>query len=107
MQELTDRQLIDRELIAYTAAGWKVVSQSETAFQVAEQKVINSVVAVFLVILPLILGSFAFLVYAPLGQLLFGLAFVCLIIILLDFFGSRPKLVYMTAEQIRHRPPAA
>lgn len=34
MLDLTDRQLLDRALRSYTAAGWQIVSQSESGFQV-------------------------------------------------------------------------
>jgi hypothetical protein len=107
MQELTDRQLIDRELTRYSAAGWQIVSQSESSFQVGQSHVVSSAAMVLLVAVPLGLGVFLSLFSVAVGTVLFWLALLCAILLTLDHLSARPKLLYITADQLRTPTPAS
>ena len=101
MQELTDRQLIDRELTRYSAAGWQIVSQSESSFQVSQSHVVSSVAMVLLVLAPFGLGVFLSLFSVAIGTVLLWLALLCAILLALDHLSARPKLLFITADQLR------
>lgn len=105
MIELSDRQILDQELIRYSAAGWKVVSQSESSFQVVEQRVLNSTALAIFVFVPAILGMIVYVLFPFIGQAVVGFAIVCSILIMVDFFSKKSKLLYITAEQLRNRAP--
>ena len=106
MQELTDRQLMDRKLTEYTTAGWLIVSQSESSFQIVQPHVVSSVALTLLVLAPFGLGVFLSLFSVAIGTVLFWLALFFTILLVLDHLCARPKLLYMTADQLRTLTPA-
>lgn len=106
MQDLTNRQLIDRALINYTAAGWQLVSQSESGFQVMLPHVVSTPAVVILVLLPILGGVFLSLVSAVFGTVLFWIAILFAALLALNHLTVRPKLLYITADQLRSPVPA-
>lgn len=104
MLEPTDRQLIDQELMRYSAAGWRILSQTENSFQVIEQRTLNSLAIAIFVFVPAILGMIAYVLFPIVGQPMIGFAVVCAILITVDFLSRKAKLLYITAEQLRIRP---
>ena len=106
MQELTDRQLMDRKLTEYTTAGWLIVSQSESSFQIVQPHVVSSVALTLLVLVPFGIGVFLSLFSVAIGTVLFWLALFFTILLVLDHLSARPKLLYMTADQLRTLTPA-
>jgi hypothetical protein len=101
MQELTDRQLLDRELVHFTAQGWQIVSQSDTAFQVVLPHVVDGALTAVFVVIPLILGVLVSLFSIPFGSALFWIALIIAALLMLGHFSARPKLLYITADQLR------
>ena len=105
MQELTNRQLLDRELIRYTVAGWQIVSQSESGFQVVQPHVVSANMVALFVISPNVIGVLASLFSVAFGSVLLSLAFVLAALLALDHLTARPKLLYITADQLRNPLP--
>jgi len=101
---MDDAQLLDQELRRLTVAGWQIVSQSERGFQVMMPHVVGSGVSTLLVIVPLGLGIFAALFSAVWGSMLFSLALVLAALLALDHIGHKPRLLYITADQLRQPP---
>jgi hypothetical protein len=101
MEDTNDRRLMVRELTRLTAAGWQIVSRADGEFQVMYPHHISSVGMVLLVIAPLGLGAFVSLFSVATATVLFWLALLCAILLVLDHLSSRPKLLYITADQLR------
>lgn len=101
MDGVTDRQLLDREIAAYTTAGWQIVSQSESGFQIAQPKKLNPIGMALFVMLPALVGCLAFFVSAIYGIGILVLAGVGLLIVLADYAVKKPELRYITVDQIR------
>lgn len=101
MQNLTDRQLIERELMRFTAAGWRIVSQTETAFQVMYPDAAESALVAIFVVAPLFLGILVSFGSVAFGAVLFWIALIAAALIALGHLCARPKLLYMTADQLR------
>lgn len=101
----TDRQLLDQELGRYTAQGWRIVSQTDHGFQVAQPKKLNSLGICFLTILPAVLGCLALLLVPQVAIGIFILAGIGLVLTLIDYAVKKEELRYITADNLRARPP--
>lgn len=102
--EPTDRALLDKELAAYTAAGWRIVSQTDRGFQAAKPKKLNPVGMAVFVIMPALLSCIAFLVAPGWGLLLGVIAVLGLALVGLDYAVKKEEFVYITADVLRRRP---
>jgi len=98
---MEDRQLLDRELRRYTAGGWQIVSQTEHGFQVMAPHTVSGVAVFFLVVMPMMLGIFAALFSVPIGSGLLSLVLVFAALLALNHLTVRPKLLYISADQLR------
>lgn len=108
MHERTDRELLDQELIRYTASGWQIVSQSESGFQVMLPHTVSNGAVGLLVIAPMVLGVLASLLGSIVfGSALFSLALVLAALLALHHLTKRPQLQYITAAQLRAGPSSA
>lgn len=88
-----DRQLLDREMAAYTQRGWMISSQGPTSFQATQQKQWNRAGVVLFVALPLLLGLF----WLP-G---FGIAVFGLLLVVADYLLKKETTKFVTLDDIR------
>jgi len=107
VQELTSRQLLDREIVRYTSTGWQIVSQSESGFQVVLPHVVSAGMVALFVIAPMILGVLVSLFSVVFGTALFSLALLLAALLALDHLTKKPQLLYITADRLRALTPAA
>lgn len=98
---MEDRQLIDTELARLTSAGWQVVSQTDHSAQVMYPHVVASALVAIFVFGPLLLGMFAALVSMSFAIALFWIAVISALLLALGHICARPKLLYITADQLR------
>jgi len=104
--ELTDRQLLDKELAAYTAAGWRIVSQTDSGFQAAAPKKLNPVGMAVFVITPGVLSLIALLIAPAWGVLLGIVTVLGFALVVADYAVKKPTLTYVTADGLRVRTTA-
>lgn len=98
---MEDRLLLEQEMIRLSAAGWEIVSQSDTGFQVRQVHTVSGMAMVILVLLPTILGMLVALFSAVWASALFSLALVFGALLAIEHLTVAPKLLYMTANQLR------
>jgi tetratricopeptide (TPR) repeat protein len=96
INEPSDRQLIEQFVARKTAEGWIVISQTDSSVQIQNPKKWSAVGFVLFVLLP-ILGVFL------LDTWCLAMAIVGLIIVVFDYLMKKPKVAYMTAEQLRQQ----
>jgi hypothetical protein len=92
--ELTDRQLLECAIAAYTAAGWRIVSQTEHGFEAAQPRDLSMLGLGVLVWAPTVIACLVFFVAPMLGMGILALAGIGLLIVLLDYaiqHEERPK----------------
>jgi len=105
LSQPTDRQLVDRALTDYTAKGWRIVSQSDSGFQVAEPKKLSSLGMALFVILPAVFGCVLFLIVPSYGIPVLVIAGIGLLIVLADYAVKKEQLHYITADYLRATAP--
>jgi energy-converting hydrogenase Eha subunit G len=103
--ELTDRQLLECAIAAYTAAGWRIVSQTEHGFEAAQPRDLSMLGLGVLVWVPTVIACLVFFVAPMLGMGILALAGIGLLIVLLDYAIQHEERCSITAEQLRAAPP--
>jgi len=96
-----DRQLIDKEIAAYTQAGWKIVSRNESSFQAAKPKQASAGIAALLVMAPGLFGLLALCIYPSGAFVLFGIALIGAVLVGIDYLTKKDELRFITAQNIR------
>ncbi len=99
--EPTDRQLLDHAIAAYTAAGWRIVSQTEHAFHTARPKNLSMLGLLVLVWVPTTLACLVFFVAPLTGIGVLILAGLGLVLVLIDYALQKEESHCITADQLR------
>lgn len=95
----SDRQLIEQEVAKYAGQGYRVVSQTETAAQVAKPKKWNAAGIILFVLLPLI----GWLLWSP----LIYVVILGVILVVADYALKKEELVYISAAPLRPKAAGA
>jgi len=101
--EPTDHQLFDRAIADYTAAGWRIVSQTEHGFHMAQPKDLSMLGLGLLVWVPTVIACLTFFVAPLCGIGILFLAGMGLVIVLIDYATQKEERRYITADQLRAR----
>lgn len=102
----TDRDLLDKEISDYTRAGWRLMSQTETAFQVLKPKEWSQAGLALFVFLPALGGVILLAFLSPLSSSLWNLLFGVALLGFLGVFGAyaakNDELRYITVQNLRN-----
>ena len=99
--EPTDRQLLDCAIAEYTAAGWRIVSQTEHGFHMAQPKNLSMLGLGLLVWVPTVIACLVFFVAPLCGIGILLLAGMGLVIVLIDYATQKGEQRYIAADQLR------
>lgn len=100
MPNSENRQLLEQEIARFTARGWQIVNQTDTAIQLKKPKEWSQL-GLTLAFLGVSFGLILLLIDASLGSCLFSLGIILLILSVIDYLAKKEKTIYFTVDDIK------